>query len=45
MTVIDMIAAGGYSTEVLSGAVGGSGTVHAQNPARVLQLRDGANDR
>ena len=45
MSVIDLIAASGYYTEVLSLAVGPSGTVYAQNPARVLQFRDGANDK
>jgi len=44
-TVVDLIAAGGYYTEVLSLAVGGEGTVYAQNPPRVLQFRDGANDK
>ena len=43
--VIDLVAAGGYYTEVLSLAVGGEGTVYAQNPPRVLQFRDGANDK
>lgn len=45
MTVMDVIAAGGYYTEVLSVAVGDDGTVYAQNPAVVLQFRDGANDK
>ena len=45
MSVIDLIAASGYYTEVLSLAVGPSGTVYAQNPPRVLQFRDGANDK
>ena len=45
MTVVDLIAAGGYYSEVLSLAVGGEGTVYAQNPPRVLQFRDGANDK
>ena len=45
MTVMDVIAAGGYYTEVLSVAVGDTGTVYAQNPAVVLQFRDGANDK
>jgi predicted methyltransferase len=45
MTVVDMIAAGGYYTEVLSLAVGNEGKVYAQNPARVLQFRDGANEK
>ena len=45
MTVMDVIAAGGYYTEVLSIAVGTEGKVYAQNPAAVLQFRDGANDK
>ncbi len=45
MKVIDWIAAGGYYTEVLSVAVGPKGVVYAQNPAAVLQYRDGANDK
>ncbi|MFV2089369.1 MAG: class I SAM-dependent methyltransferase [Pseudomonadales bacterium] len=45
MTVMDVIAAGGYYTEVLSIAVGPGGKVYAQNPAAVLQYRDGANDK
>ena len=45
MTVMDLIAAGGYYTEVLSNAVGESGRVYAQNPAMVLRFRDGANDK
>jgi predicted methyltransferase len=45
MTVMDVIAAGGYYTEVLAVAVGPQGTVYAQNPAAVLQFRDGANDK
>jgi predicted methyltransferase len=44
MQVIDVIAAGGYYTEVLSLAVGPGGRVYAQNPDVVLKLRDGAND-
>lgn len=43
--VLDLIAGGGYYTEVLSLAVGPEGSVSAQNPAAVLQLRDGANDK
>ncbi len=43
MTVVDLIAAGGYYTEVLSVAVGPTGTVYAQNPSSVLRFRDGAN--
>jgi predicted methyltransferase len=45
MNVIDVIAGGGYYTEVLSYAVGKNGRVSAQNPAIVLQMRDGANDK
>ena len=45
MNVIDVIAGGGYYSEVLSLAVGESGRVSAQNPAVVLQLRDGANEK
>ncbi len=44
-TVMDVIAAGGYYTEVLSIAVGNKGKVYAQNPAAVLKFRDGANDK
>lgn len=45
MTVIDLIAAGGYYTEVLSIAVGSSGRVYAQNPEFVLRFREGRNDK
>lgn len=45
MTVMDVIAAGGYYTEVLAVAVGPQGMVYAQNPAAVLQFREGANDK
>ena len=45
MDVIDVIAAGGYYTEVLSLAVGPDGHVAAQNPAYVLEMRDGANEK
>ncbi|TFG97924.1 MAG: hypothetical protein E4H11_01205, partial [Myxococcales bacterium] len=45
MTVIDLIAAGGWYTEILSVAVGEKGSVYAQNPAFVLQIREGVNDR
>lgn len=45
MTVIDVIAAGGYYTEVLSRTVGYRGKVYAQNPAAVLNFREGANDK
>jgi predicted methyltransferase len=45
MTVMDLIAAGGYYTEVLSEAVGSEGRVYAQNGEFVLKFRDGANDK
>lgn len=45
MRVMDVIAAGGYYTEVLSLAVGPDGQVVAQNPPGVLQMRDGANEK
>ena len=45
MTVVDLIAAGGYYTEVLSLAVGDSGKIYAQNPEFVLKFRDGANEK
>ena len=36
-TVVDMIAAGGWFTEVLSAAVGPTGKVYSQNPAFLVQ--------
>lgn len=45
MTVIDLIAAGGWYTEVLAEAVGPTGKVYAQNTAFTLQFREGANDK
>jgi len=45
MSVIDIIGAGGYYTEALSLAVGPKGHVTAQNPAIVMQLRDGINEK
>jgi predicted methyltransferase len=45
MTVIDLIAAGGYYTEVLSVAVGPEGKVYAQNNDFVLKMREGANEK
>jgi predicted methyltransferase len=44
MSVLDVIAAGGWYTEVLSIAVGPQGHVTAHNPPRVLQFREGANE-
>ena len=45
MEVLDLIAAGGWYTEVLSVAVGSKGRVYAQNPEVVLKMREGANDK
>ncbi|MCH7854974.1 MAG: class I SAM-dependent methyltransferase [Proteobacteria bacterium] len=45
MSVIDIFAAGGYYTEVLSLAVGSEGHVAAQNPAFILQMREGVNEK
>jgi len=45
MTVIDIFAAGGYYTEVLSLAVGPEGHVSAQNPAFILEMREGVNEK
>jgi predicted methyltransferase len=45
MTVVDLIAASGYYTEVLSLSVGPTGRVYAQNTAFTLQFREGANDK
>ena len=44
MTVLDVIAAGGYYTEALAHAVGTEGQVYAQNPAVVLRFFGGRND-
>jgi len=44
-TVVDIWAAGGWYTEVLSNAVGDDGHVYSQNPPRVLQFRDGVHDK
>jgi len=45
MTVVDLIAAAGYYTEVLALAVGPDGKVYAQNNRYVLEMRDGANEK
>jgi predicted methyltransferase len=42
MDVIDLMAAGGWYSEVLSLAVGDDGTVTAQNPPWLLAFREGA---
>lgn len=43
--VIDFMASSGYYTEVLSYAVGATGTVYSQNTAGGLAFRDGAADK
>ncbi len=43
--VLDIMAGSGWYTEVLSHAVGPDGTVVAQNPAWILTMFDGANDK
>jgi len=45
MTALDLIAAGGYYTEVLSVTVGPEGHVYAQNNEYVLKIRDGVNEK
>lgn len=45
MQVMDVIAASGWYSEVLSIAVGPDGKVYAQNNDFVLKIRDGANDK
>jgi predicted methyltransferase len=45
MTAVDIIAAGGYMTDVLAVAVGPQGKVYAQNPPAFLKFREGANDK
>ncbi len=42
MTVMDVMAAGGWYTEVLSVAVGPEGTVYAENPGWLLEAMNGA---
>lgn len=44
MTIMDVIAGGGYYSESLAAIVGPSGTIYAQNPQVILKMRDGAND-
>ena len=45
MTVMDLLASGGWYTEVLSVAVGPEGTVYAQNPPMLLSFNDNAYDK
>jgi predicted methyltransferase len=44
MRVLDVMAGGGWYTEVLSLAVGPDGNVTSHNTAFALQIRDGANE-
>ncbi|MEM7077935.1 MAG: SAM-dependent methyltransferase [Pseudomonadota bacterium] len=45
MTTLDLIASGGYYSEVLAQRVGPQGRVYAQNPAVALRFYSGRNDR
>ena len=45
MTAVDLLASGGYWSEVLSYAVGKKGKVYAQNTKFLLEYRDGANNK
>ena len=45
MTVMDLVASGGWYTEVLSIAVGSEGVVYAQNPPMIYNFRDGFYDK
>jgi len=44
MHVLDVLASGGYYSEVLAEAVGPEGRVYAHNVEFVLKMRDGVND-
>lgn len=45
MTAVDLMAAGGYLTEVLSITVGPKGKVYAQNPPMIKQFAEGRLDK
>ncbi len=45
MTTLDVLASGGYYTEVLAQVVGDDGIVYAQNFAMALRFGKGRNDR
>lgn len=45
MTAVDLIASGGYMTDVLAVAVGPNGKVYAQNPPAFLQFGGGRYDK
>jgi predicted methyltransferase len=45
MTALDLVASGGYMTEVLAVAVGPDGKVYSQNPPAFLKFNNGAYDK
>jgi predicted methyltransferase len=45
MTTLDVIASGGYMTDVLATAVGPTGKVYSQNPPAFLKFGNGAYDK
>jgi predicted methyltransferase len=45
MTALDLMASGGYMTEVLATTVGSNGKVYAQNPPAFLRFNNGAYDK
>ena len=45
MTVLDVMAAGGWYTEIFSIVVGPEGRVYAENPYWLLEARDSASDK
>jgi predicted methyltransferase len=45
MTALDIIASGGYMTDVLATAVGPNGKVYAQNPPAFLKFGEGRYDK
>jgi predicted methyltransferase len=45
MTALDVIASGGYMTDVLATAVGPNGKVYSQNPPAFLRFGNGAYDK
>lgn len=45
MTVLDLMASGGYMTDVLATTVGPNGKVYSQNPPAFLRFNNGAYDK
>lgn len=45
MTVLDVMASGGYLTDVLATTVGPNGKVYSQNPPAFLRFNNGAYDK